>query len=168
MLRGCHGAASLTRNTARDADMVPAAVLYEIVILNVLQLSPIFYLLSTVFRFSVFCQIFTRSCILKSNNCFLMAPTYLTVSKFVLLAWFAKYTIAADPTPTCVAFGVDFQDGGSYFQNILSTADFTFVSEYEGLYLTHFRPSVEQCSSSCRVPGRCSKQHSHRSKWRPI
>ena len=33
---------------------------------------------------------------------------------------------------TCISFGIDFVDGGSYFQNSLSTDDFTFVSEYEG------------------------------------
>lgn len=32
----------------------------------------------------------------------------------------------------CESFGVDFQDGGSYFQNISSTDPFTFVSIFEG------------------------------------
>lgn len=33
---------------------------------------------------------------------------------------------------TCVSFGVDFQDGQSYFQNSLSNDPFTFVSEFQG------------------------------------
>ena len=32
----------------------------------------------------------------------------------------------------CVSYGVDFQSGGSYFQNISSTSPFTFVSLFEG------------------------------------
>lgn len=32
----------------------------------------------------------------------------------------------------CQSFGVDFQDGGSYFQNSLSKDNFTFVSQFEG------------------------------------
>lgn len=31
----------------------------------------------------------------------------------------------------CESFGVDFHNGGSYFQNISSTDPFTFVSIYE-------------------------------------
>jgi len=33
---------------------------------------------------------------------------------------------------TCESYGIDFQNGGSYFQNISSTAPFTFVSIFEG------------------------------------
>ncbi|KAF2157305.1 hypothetical protein K461DRAFT_273459 [Myriangium duriaei CBS 260.36] len=36
------------------------------------------------------------------------------------------------PSPSCVAYGVDFQSGQTYFQNASSTAPFTFVSEFEG------------------------------------
>jgi hypothetical protein len=32
----------------------------------------------------------------------------------------------------CKSFGIDFQDGGSYFQNQSSSDDFTFVSTFEG------------------------------------
>lgn len=32
----------------------------------------------------------------------------------------------------CVSYGMDFQNGGSYFQNSLSSSNFTFVSEFEG------------------------------------
>lgn len=34
----------------------------------------------------------------------------------------------------CNSFGVDFQEGGTYFQNSLSTEDFTYVSRFEGWY----------------------------------
>jgi hypothetical protein len=32
----------------------------------------------------------------------------------------------------CKSYGIDFQDGGSYFQNKSSSDDFTFVSTFEG------------------------------------
>ncbi|ORY12816.1 hypothetical protein BCR34DRAFT_563053 [Clohesyomyces aquaticus] len=32
----------------------------------------------------------------------------------------------------CVSFGMDFQNGGNYFQNSLSNDNFTFVSQFEG------------------------------------
>ncbi|RDI78889.1 hypothetical protein Vi05172_g11030 [Venturia inaequalis] len=37
-----------------------------------------------------------------------------------------------DPNSTCVTFGIDFQDGGSYFINQNSTEQFTAVSQFEG------------------------------------
>lgn len=33
----------------------------------------------------------------------------------------------------CVSYGVDFQDGGSYFINSLSTANFTITSQFDGM-----------------------------------
>lgn len=39
---------------------------------------------------------------------------------------------AYSQTETCQSFGVDFVDGGTYFQNSLSTAPFTAVQEFEG------------------------------------
>ncbi|KAK4503240.1 hypothetical protein PRZ48_006668 [Zasmidium cellare] len=43
------------------------------------------------------------------------------------------YALAQDNcTTTCQSFGVDFVDGGSYFQNIDSTQPFTAVQEFEG------------------------------------
>lgn len=38
---------------------------------------------------------------------------------------------------TCESFGVDFVDQGTYFQNSLSTDNFTFVSRFEGQYSSH-------------------------------
>ncbi|KAF2655214.1 hypothetical protein K491DRAFT_434841 [Lophiostoma macrostomum CBS 122681] len=37
-----------------------------------------------------------------------------------------------DPEQTCYSYGIDFQNGGSYFQNSLSNDNFTFVSQYSG------------------------------------
>lgn len=46
----------------------------------------------------------------------------------------ATSAIAQDcpPAGTCQSFGVDFVNGGSYFQNSLSTDPFTAVEEFEG------------------------------------
>jgi hypothetical protein len=33
----------------------------------------------------------------------------------------------------CVSYGMDFQNGKSYFQNSLSNDNFTFVSQFEGM-----------------------------------
>ncbi|OCL00380.1 uncharacterized protein K441DRAFT_533440 [Cenococcum geophilum 1.58] len=44
-----------------------------------------------------------------------------------LLALLARRSLA-----DCNSFGMDFQNGGAYFQNSLSTEPFTFVSEFEG------------------------------------
>ncbi len=38
---------------------------------------------------------------------------------------------AASAEETCISFGMDFQNGGSYFQNSLSQESFTFVSQFE-------------------------------------
>jgi hypothetical protein len=40
-------------------------------------------------------------------------------------------TARAQSNP-CVSFGVDYQDGGTYFQNNQSNVPFTFVSTFEG------------------------------------
>ena len=48
------------------------------------------------------------------------------------LAWSLFFFLPKIWAQTCIPFGVDFQDGGSYFQNSLSTENFTFVSRYEG------------------------------------
>jgi hypothetical protein len=90
-----------------------------------------FYLLSTIFRCLLLCRKVTRSCTLHSNTFSHMASRYFSASKLILLAFFAQQTLA-DASPSCIAFGVDFQDGGSYFQNSLSNSDFTFVSQFEG------------------------------------
>lgn len=37
---------------------------------------------------------------------------------------------------TCHSYGMDFQSGGSYFQNSLSNDSFTFVEQFEGMYLS--------------------------------
>jgi len=40
--------------------------------------------------------------------------------------------LAQDKYAECESFGIDFQDGGSYFQNKSSNDAFTFVSTFEG------------------------------------
>jgi hypothetical protein len=50
-------------------------------------------------------------------------------------------TVLAD----CAAYGMDFQDGGSYFQNSNSPDPFTFVSEFNGMLqenIIHAQPSL--------------------------
>lgn len=37
-----------------------------------------------------------------------------------------------DPNSVCTTYGVDFEDGGSYFIDTNSNASFTFVSKFEG------------------------------------
>lgn len=44
----------------------------------------------------------------------------------------AIYPDCPDPSDTCSTYGVDFHDGGVYFQNSNSTADFTFASRFNG------------------------------------
>lgn len=56
-----------------------------------------------------------------------MSPSF-RVGGGVALALLAAKTVAQ----TCVSYGVDFQNGGSYFQNISSNNDFTFASIFEG------------------------------------
>lgn len=54
------------------------------------------------------------------------------LSKLGLMALGVR-TVLAD-FPTCLSFGVDFQNGGSYFQNSLSSDNFTFVSQFERMF----------------------------------
>ncbi|KAF2642708.1 hypothetical protein P280DRAFT_272282 [Massarina eburnea CBS 473.64] len=51
-----------------------------------------------------------------------------SLAKAVGLVALGARTVLAD----CQSFGVDFQNGGNYFQNSLSNANFTFVSQFEG------------------------------------
>lgn len=59
-----------------------------------------------------------------------------------LLARYAEST-----STECVSYGMDFQNGGSYFQNSLSSDDFTFVSRFDGTYAvgTKFAQVTESC-----------------------
>jgi hypothetical protein len=59
-----------------------------------------------------------------------MSLSILVGSKLLCLGLLARVTFAQDNP--CITFGVDFQNGGSYFQNSLSTAPFTFAQEFEG------------------------------------
>lgn len=46
----------------------------------------------------------------------------------LLLAIIFVVGVSAD----CQSYGIDFVDGGSYFQNISSSDDFTFITQFEG------------------------------------
>lgn len=59
---------------------------------------------------------------------FLKASSALALSLYAIRA---SAGAAAASYPTCESYGVDFQNGGTYFQNISSTDDFTFVSMFE-------------------------------------
>ncbi|KAF2471864.1 uncharacterized protein BDR25DRAFT_303248 [Lindgomyces ingoldianus] len=50
------------------------------------------------------------------------------VSRIGLIALSVRTVLAQ----TCVSYGMDFQNGGSYFQNSLSNDNFTFVSQFGG------------------------------------
>ncbi|KAF2248022.1 hypothetical protein BU26DRAFT_565441 [Trematosphaeria pertusa] len=56
-----------------------------------------------------------------------MAPTTSLASALGLVALGARTAMAV-----CQSYGIDFQHGGKYFQNSLSSDDFTFVSQFEG------------------------------------
>ncbi|TKX23282.1 hypothetical protein C1H76_4349 [Elsinoe australis] len=55
-----------------------------------------------------------------------------SVIKSTLLLLALRLSTAAAQDNTCQSFGIDFQDEGSYFQNISSPDPFTFVSVFEG------------------------------------
>lgn len=62
-----------------------------------------------------------------------VAAMYSRLSVGALALSLGGYAMAQDNcTTNCQSFGVDFVDGGSYFQNIDSTAPFTAVQEFEG------------------------------------
>jgi len=64
-----------------------------------------------------------------------MRPTISTAIAFSLAIGSCS---AEDPVDSpeydnpCKSYGIDFQDNGSYFQNVSSHDDFTFVSTFEG------------------------------------
>ena len=71
-----------------------------------------------------------------------MLLLYSKPSRAWTLLFFLPNFLPKTWAQTCNAFGVDFQDGGSYFQNSLSTDDFTFVSKYEGWSLSIRRVGI--------------------------
>ena len=61
------------------------------------------------------------------------ASEMYTLVAFGLATLGVRTVLAQDDTPNpCVAYGMDFQNGGSYFQNSNSNDNFTFVSEFDG------------------------------------
>jgi hypothetical protein len=57
-------------------------------------------------------------------------PRITTLSSALGLAVMGARSAMAD----CVSYGMDFQHGKTYFQNTDSADNFTFVSEFEGMY----------------------------------
>ena len=57
-----------------------------------------------------------------------MAMIFGAVFFFLCLDSFAF----ARSNQTCISYGVDFEGGGSYFQNASSSDPFTFVTRFEG------------------------------------
>ncbi|KAF2224886.1 hypothetical protein BDZ85DRAFT_194816 [Elsinoe ampelina] len=66
-----------------------------------------------------------------------MASVYRSALFF--LAYSLVSIVAQDSGNTCQSFGIDFQDEGSYFQNVSSADPFTFVSAFEGMSGHHIR-----------------------------
>jgi len=52
------------------------------------------------------------------------------------------YPNCPDNTETCLSYGVDFHNGGSYFQNINSTDPFTFATVFDGQSFLTFKLST--------------------------
>jgi hypothetical protein len=50
--------------------------------------------------------------------------------KLGVVSFFLNLAVAQ--TNPCVSYGVDYQDGKTYFQNVLLNDPFTFVSMFEG------------------------------------
>ena len=53
----------------------------------------------------------------------------LSAGKIILLGLITGKALAQ----TCESYGVDFQNGGSYFQNSFSTDPFNFLEEFSGM-----------------------------------
>lgn len=56
--------------------------------------------------------------------------------------------------PTCESFGVDFQSGGTYFQNISSTDDFTFTSMFESKHSSHVERHIADSRQTAKMTTR--------------
>jgi hypothetical protein len=50
--------------------------------------------------------------------------------KLAFLSFILKFAVSQ--SNPCVSYGIDYQDGGNYFQNILLNDPFTFVSTFDG------------------------------------
>ncbi|THX89918.1 hypothetical protein D6D05_00897 [Aureobasidium pullulans] len=63
----------------------------------------------------------------------LLLPSLFNMSTFRLGGLLAAALLSSRSlAQTCVSYGIDFQNGGNYFQNISSTDAFTFASLFEG------------------------------------
>lgn len=71
-----------------------------------------------------------------STSCKSYSLKMPSVIKSTLLLLALRLSTAAAQDNTCQSFGIDFQDEGSYFQNISSPDPFTFVSVFEGEFVS--------------------------------
>jgi hypothetical protein len=66
-----------------------------------------------------------------------MLPKIYLLGLFGLIAPF----ISAQDDNKCKSYGVDFRDGGVYYQNSLSTVDFNFTQYFVGTFLPELSPA---------------------------
>lgn len=61
-----------------------------------------------------------------------MLPVTSALGGLGAIALLTTSALAQDQTQTCFVYGMDFQGGNTYFQNVASNDNFTFVQEFEG------------------------------------
>ena len=66
------------------------------------------------------------------TSTFLFALSLLTPYAIAQATGPAPPPVCANPDATCSTYGIDFQNGHSYFQNTGSSDPFTFVSQFTG------------------------------------
>jgi hypothetical protein len=64
----------------------------------------------------------------------------------------ASYASCPDQNAVCKSYGVDFHNGGSYFQDITSTDDFTFATVFTGKLDSRLKHFVQLINPSHRMP----------------
>jgi hypothetical protein len=85
-------------------------------------------LLRSLFRFTTLSLHLDRMHFTRTPRLFGLATFVSSISAGV-----AKSVLEQrDPNSVCESFGIDFQDGGSYFINQASTEQFQAVSQFEG------------------------------------
>ncbi|KAK7613947.1 hypothetical protein JOL62DRAFT_636351 [Phyllosticta paracitricarpa] len=90
----------------------------------------------------------------------MLSPVASVLGSLSALALLTRGVLAQDDqTQTCFSYGMDFQGGRTYFQNIASNDNFTFVQEFEGCkndsalnFLVDPSGNQIQCSSTPLQP----------------
>ncbi|KAK8254271.1 hypothetical protein IWZ00DRAFT_225827 [Phyllosticta capitalensis] len=88
-----------------------------------------------------------------------MLPVTSALGGLGAIALLTTSALAQDQTQTCFVYGMDFQGGNTYFQNVASNDNFTFVQEFEGCkndsalnFLVDPNGNQIQCSSTPLQP----------------